>query len=41
MQTPSQHTMDNRLISNDAAYRECAQDKNVHQPVANHVTGAM
>jgi hypothetical protein len=33
--------MDNRLISNDTAYRECAQDKHVNQSVANYVKGAM
>jgi hypothetical protein len=41
IQTSSQHTMDNRLISNDTAYRECAQDTHVHQSVTNNVKGAM
>lgn len=41
IQTPSQHTMDNGLISNHTAYHECAQDKHVYQSVANHVKGAM
>jgi len=33
--------MDNRLISNDKAYRESAQDKHVHQSITNRIKGAM